>query len=261
MQTQTVINPQCNYSQTLKLSKISVIIPVHNEESSLPFVLADLPPVGRVLVVDNGSSDSSADIAVLHGALVTQEPRRGYGSACLKGIQFLSALAHTKNESPEVVVFIDGDYSDYPEELICLVKPIFEGRADFVLGSRLLGNMEKGAMPVQCRWGNRLACFLMWLFWGARYSDLGPFRAISWNALQKLNMEDQNFGWTVEMQVKAAIHKLRIQELPVRYRRRIGVSKISGTISGTIKAGYKILYTIAKYRWMTWGNQGKTEKN
>lgn len=258
MKTHTAISPQFNYSQMLKLSRISVIIPVHNEESSLPYVLADLPPVGRVLVVDNGSSDSSAGIAIRHGASVTKEPQRGYGCACLKGIRVLSDLERIQHESPEVVVFVDGDYSDYPEELICLVKPIFEGRADFVLGSRLLGKREKGAMPVQSRWGNRLACFLMWLFWGARYTDLGPFRAISWKALQQLNMQDRNFGWTVEMQVKAVIHKLRVEELPVRYRRRIGVSKISGTLSGTIKAGYKILYTIAKYRWLTWRKQVET---
>lgn len=252
--------PHSYYSQCVDLSRISVIIPVYNEESSLPYVLSDLPPVGRVLVVDNGSSDGSSDTAIRHGALVTQEPRRGYGSACLKGIQILSYFEKTDHETPEVVVFIDGDYSDYPEELICLVKPIFEGRADFVLGSRLLGEREKGAMPFQSRWGNRLACFLMWLFWGTRYTDLGPFRAISWKALQQLNMQDLNFGWTVEMQIKASIHRLRVEELPVRYRRRIGVSKISGTISGTFKAGYKILYTIAKYRCLTWRKQPQIRK-
>lgn len=232
--------------------EVSVIIPVLNEQDSLPMVLQALPSVACVIVVDNGSTDDSFEVAVTSGAEVIREPRRGYGSACLAGMKRLQELLPEECSEDQIVVFIDGDYSDYPEELADLVAPILCDEYDFVLGSRLLGERECGAMPFQSIYGNRLACFLMWLFWGARYSDLGPFRAISWSALKKLQMCDRNFGWTVEMQIKSAIAGLRVLELPVRYRKRVGVSKISGTISGTIRAGYKILYTIARYRWMTW---------
>lgn len=244
-----------NHSQmaraTSSLPSVWVIIPVFNEEKSLPLVLQDLPSVGQVIVVDNGSTDRSAEVARLHGAALVREPRRGYGSACLAGIVAIRSHALSV-EVPDVIVFLDGDYSDHPEQLSELVQPILDGESDFVVGSRMLGKREPGALLPQALYGNRLACFLMWLCWGARYTDLGPFRAISWEALERLGMTDRNFGWTVEMQIKATVTKLRSREIPVRYRRRIGASKISGTISGTVKAGYKILYTIARYRWLTW---------
>ncbi|MGD9855032.1 MAG: glycosyltransferase family 2 protein [Planctomycetaceae bacterium] len=232
-------------------SEVWVIIPAHNEARSLPLVLGDLPNVGRVIVVDNASTDATAVVASQSGADVVQEERRGYGSACLAGIARIRALVDSGHDAPEVIVFLDGDYSDYPEELPRLVRPILQGTADFVLGSRLQGCREPGAMPPQSIHGNRLACWLMRVFWGARYTDLGPFRAISWKALDRLGMQDTNFGWTVEMQIKATLAGLRTQEFPVRYRRRVGVSKISGTFTGTIKAGAKILYTIGKYGWQT----------
>lgn len=221
--------------------RVAVIIPAFNEQASLPRVLADLPRVGRVVVVDNASTDRTAEVAASAGADVIHEPRRGYGSACLAGIAAVGGAA------PEVVVFLDGDYSDYPEELPTLVSPIFAGECDLVLGSRLSGKREPGSMPPQSVWGNRLACWLMRGLFGARYTDLGPFRAIRYDALRALKMTDTNYGWTVEMQIKAARHKLRVREAPVRYRRRVGVSKISGTVLGTFKAGGKILWTVARY--------------
>ena len=232
-------------------SNVWVVMPVYNEEASLPLVLGDLPRVGRVIVVDNGSTDRSAGVARQHGATVISEPRRGYGSACLAGLAAIQS-GLLSADIPEVVVFLDGDYSDHPDQLPDLVEPILDGQVDFVVGSRMRGERESGAMLPQALFGNRLACFLMWLFWGARFTDLGPFRAISWESLQQLGMSDQNFGWTVEMQIKSRVAKLRTLEIPVRYRRRIGTSKISGTINGTVRAGYKILYTIARYRWLTW---------
>ncbi|TWT64037.1 glycosyltransferase family 2 protein [Rubinisphaera italica] len=233
------------------LANVWVIIPVYNEEASLPLVLKDLPKVGQILVVDNGSTDRSASIAVQHGATVVTEPRRGYGSACLAGIQAIRELI-TEDSRPEIVVFIDGDYSDHSDLLPLLVRPILQGQVDFVAGSRMLGEREPGAMPPAAVFGNWLAPLLMWLCWGAKFTDLGPFRAITWQALEKLGMSDRNFGWTVEMQIKATVARLRCHEIPVPYRRRVGKSKISGTISGSVKAGYKILYTIARYRWLTW---------
>ena len=233
-----------------ELHNVWVVIPVRNEKESLPLVLQGLPEVGRVIVADNGSTDGSGKLAVDRGALVVVEPQPGYGKACLAALSEIDRMIRKGERAPEVVVFIDGDYSDYPEYLTTLVEPILDGTHDFVLGSRLMGVREPGAMPPQSIYGNMLACGLMRLFWRVRYSDLGPFRAISWRALQSLRMEDENFGWTVEMQIKAAIAKLRILELPVPYRKRIGVSKISGTISGTFRAGHKILWTIAKYAWL-----------
>jgi glycosyltransferase involved in cell wall biosynthesis len=218
----------------------------------LPLVLRDLPAVGRVIVVDNGSRDATARVAHHGRADVVREAQRGYGSACLAGLAHIASLIASGAAPPQIVVFLDADYSDHPDELPKLVAPILAGDAEFVLGSRLLGQREQGAMPPQSIYGNKLACFLMKLFWNARYTDLGPFRAIAYPSLLRLQMNDTNYGWTVEMQIKAAVAGLRTREIPVRYRRRIGVSKISGTISGTFKAGAKILLTIARYRWQTW---------
>jgi len=228
-------------------SSVIVIIPALNEEASLPLVLGDLPVVGRVIVVDNGSIDGTARVAAECGATVITEPNRGYGAACLAGLNQIHQSIVVGSPSPRVVVFLDADYSDHPDMLPQLVEPILNGSTDFVLGSRLLGEREPGAMPPQSVYGNRLACFLMRLRFGVRYTDLGPFRAIDYDSLRSLNMVDRNFGWTVEMQIKAARAGLRFLEIPVPYRRRIGTSKISGTITGTIKAGSKILYLIALY--------------
>ena len=229
------------------LREATVVIPALNEESSLPLVLGDLPSVGRVIVVDNGSTDATAAVASARGATVVHEPQRGYGSACLRGLAAIRELIDAGEPPPRVVVFLDADYSDHPELLPDLAEPIFSGRADFVLGSRLQGRREPGAMPPQSVFGNRLACFLLRCFAAGRYTDLGPFRAIEYQALCNLGMTDRNFGWTIEMQIKAARAGLRTVEIPVPYRRRVGQSKISGTILGSVKAGVKILYTIAKY--------------
>lgn len=231
----------------MELSAVTVIIPALNEQDALPQVLRDLPQVGRVIVADNGSTDQTATVAAQAGALVVQEPRRGYGSACLAGLARLAKCVRQGEAPPAVVVFLDADYSDHPEELSQLVEPILLGNSDFVLGSRLRGQREAGAMPPQSLYGNQLACWLMRRLFGANYTDLGPFRAIRYDSLQALQMRDTNFGWTVEMQIKAAKAGLRILEVPVKYRRRVGQSKISGTVRGTLAAGTKILCTIAKY--------------
>ncbi len=234
-------------------SRIFVVIPVLNEENSIGLVLGDLPAVQQVVVVDNGSTDSTADVARQMGAKIVSEPKRGYGQACLTGIAQVNAETQEKGltASETIIVFIDGDYSDHPDELHELARPILDDQADFVIGSRARGNRETGAMPFQAMFGNWLACSLMRLFWGARFTDLGPFRAIRLSSLNDLNMADTNFGWTIEMQIKAIENKLRFLEIPVSYRKRIGVSKISGTVSGTIRAGYKILYTIFRQRLTT----------
>lgn len=233
------------------IHQVVVIIPARNEQRGLPLVLGDLPVGPLVIVVDNGSTDGTAAVAQRCGAIVVQESQLGYGAACLAGLAHLECLVQEVGSGPRVVAFLDADYSDSPEYLPQLVEPILTGRADFVLGSRLRGTREPGAMPPQSIYGNRLACFLMRVFWGARYTDLGPYRAIGYDALRSLRMQDRSFGWTVEMQVKAAMAGLRTLEIPVPYRRRIGKSKISGTIGGTLRAGSKILYTIAKYRAKT----------
>lgn len=231
------------------LLRTVVIIPARNEQDSIAKVLEDLPEVGMVLVVDNGSTDNTASLAAEAGATVVREETPGYGQACWTGIEYVQENAPSLSFAPDYIAFLDADYSDHPELLSELIQPIHQDECDFVLGSRLLGKREKGAMPSQSVWGNRLAVFLMKLFWRHRYTDLGPFRAIHRNCLIDLDMQDRNFGWTVEMQIKAVVAKLRIREVPVPYRVRIGTSKISGTVSGTIRAGYKILYTIGKYRW------------
>jgi glycosyltransferase involved in cell wall biosynthesis len=221
--------------------RISVIIPVCNEQDAIEKVIGDIPRdlATEILVVDNGSTDETARLAVQMGARVIREDRRGYGWACLAGI---SEVDH-----PDIVVFLDGDYSDHPDEMSLVVSPILAGRADLVIGSRVLGNRERGALLPQARFGNWLATRLIRCFYGVHHTDLGPFRAIRFSALERIKMQDKTFGWTVEMQVKAAKLGLVSEEVPVSYRRRIGVSKITGTVSGTIKAGWKILYTIFKY--------------
>lgn len=227
--------------------RVVAIIPALNEEASLPLVLADLPHACRIVVCDNGSTDRTAAVARRLGAEVVSEPRRGYGSACLRGLRQISEEVSAGSRAPDIVAFVDADYSDHPDRLPELIEPIARGEADFVLGSRLLGRREPGAMPPQSVYGNRLACGLMRLLFGGRYTDLGPFRAIRYDALCRLQMTDTNFGWTVEMQLKALQHGLRYIEIPVPYRRRIGVSKISGTVTGTVRAGWKILALIARY--------------
>jgi glycosyltransferase involved in cell wall biosynthesis len=224
--------------------KRSLIIPALNEAGSIALVLGDLPPafVDEVIVVDNGSTDATAERARAVGARVVEEPRRGYGSACLRGIASLDPAC-------ELVVFMDADYSDHGEELPDLVAPIEDGSADLVIGSRTLGRAEPGALLPQARFGNWLACHLIRGLFGHRYTDLGPFRAISRAALARLGMSDTNFGWTVQMQVLALSRGLRVVEVPVSYRRREGVSKITGTLRGTIGAGSKILWTIA-HLWL-----------
>lgn len=195
----------------------------------------------EVIVADNASTDRTAEIARSEGAIVVYEAEPGYGAACLAGI------AQAKQLGAEVIVFMDGDHSDYGEELPLLIAPILNGECDMVIGSRALGVAEPGALTPQQRYGNQLACFLMRVLLGAHYTDLGPFRAIKMKALDQIGMTDRNYGWTVEMQIKAAKHKLRVREVPVRYRKRIGKSKVSGTVKGVIMAGYKIIFTILKH--------------
>ncbi len=218
-------------------STVAVIIPALNEQESIGKVISVIPPwVDDVIVVDNGSTDRTVAVAEEHGARVFSESRRGYGSACLMGMAQL--------DQPDIVLFLDGDYSDYPEEADLLVDPVASGDADMVIGSRVLGKNEPGALTPQAIFGNWLACQLMRLFWGARFTDLGPFRAVKYAVLQRLEMRDPDYGWTVEMQIKAARDGFRISEVPVSYRRRIGKSKVSGTVRGVVGAGTKILGLI-----------------
>jgi glycosyltransferase involved in cell wall biosynthesis len=224
---------------------IHVIIPAYNEEKSIAKVIQEIPKhlITEIIVVNNASSDDTAEVARNAKATVLDEPQRGYGNACLKGIDYCKQ----QDPWPDIVVFLDGDYSDYPEEMEALVKPVIENKADLVIGSRALGKREKGSMTVQQIFGNWLATRLLKLFFKVQFTDLGPFRAIRFSALLSLNMQDKTYGWTVEMQLKSAKQKLHCIEVPVRYRKRIGFSKISGTVKGTIMAGYKILYTLFRY--------------
>ena len=223
---------------------IDVIIPAYNEEKSIPKVIAEIPKfVRHIVVANNNSTDQTQQAAETAGAKVVFEPQKGYGKACLTAMDWI------KNQEiqPDIVVFLDGDYSDYPEEMKDLVQPILEGKADMVIGSRALGQRESGSMTLPQVFGNWLATTMMKYMQGAKFSDLGPFRAIVWRKLLDLNMVDQNFGWTIEMQIKAHKAGLRYTEVPVNYRKRIGVSKVSGTVKGVIGAGYKIIFTIFKY--------------
>lgn len=224
-------------------ARIALIIPALNEEQALTKVLDELPRglFARVVVVDNGSSDGTVRVARARGAQVVTEPRRGYGRACLAGLATLPP-------ETDIVVFMDADASDLPAEAARLVEPIARGEADLVIGSRILGQAEPRALGRLQNWGNRLAVALVRLLYGVRYTDLGPFRAIRRHSLQELNMRDPNFGWTAEMQVKALKRGLRVREVPVSYRVRIGRSKISGTFKGAVQAGTKILWTIVRLR-------------
>jgi len=227
------------------LTCILVIIPAFNEENSVGNVVRDIPAefVDEVVVVNNNSNDQTAVEAARAGAIVLDEPVQGYGRACLRGITY----AQSRQQKPDIVVFLDADYSDYPGEMTALVAPILSNKADMVIGSRALGNRERGSMTPQQVFGNWLATTLLRWLYGVQYTDLGPFRAIRFDSLLALNMQDKTYGWTVEMQLKAAKQGLRITEIPVSYRKRIGFSKISGTLKGTVLAGYKIITTIFKY--------------
>jgi hypothetical protein len=220
--------------------RILVIIPAFNEAAAIAQVIGDIPEglATEVVVVNNASTDETEKNSRKAGATVLHESRRGYGYACLRG------LAYASSRNPDVIVFLDGDYSDHPNEMSELVAPIVAGTHDFVVGSRTLGKSEKGALLPQARWGNSLACLLIRWIWGVRYSDLGPFRAIRYTSLINLNMRDTTFGWTIEMQIKAHLAGLRSTEIPASYRRRVGVSKITGTFMGTLKASAKILGII-----------------
>jgi len=221
-----------------------VIIPAYNEEKSIPFVIREIPDfVRNVVVANNNSTDGTKAAAEKEGAIVVFEPQKGYGKACLTAMDWI------KNQTvqPDIVVFLDGDYSDYPEEMVDLIQPIWDGQADMVIGSRAKGQKEAGSMTFPQVFGNWLATTMMKYIQRANFSDLGPFRAIKWQKLLDLNMVDENFGWTIEMQIKAHQKGLRYTEVPVNYRKRIGVSKVSGTVKGVIGAGYKIIWTIFKY--------------
>ena len=224
--------------------KISVVIPAFNEEKSIPYVLNDIPNfVNLIIVCDNSSTDKTSEIAKNMGAKVVFEEKKGYGNACLKAISYLRNL----KDEPEIVVFIDGDYSDDPKQMKKIVDPIFYEGYDLVLGARTKSLRYKNSMTAHQIFGNWLACFLMRIFFNSRFKDLGPFRAITWDKLMQLDMRDKSFGWTIEMQIKALIKNYKYKEIGVKYKKRIGKSKISGTLVGSILAGKKILYLIFKY--------------
>jgi len=226
---------------------IYIIIPAFDEEQSIGHVLDDIPRdhVEEIIVVNNNSKDATAEKAAAHGATVLDENEQGYGAACLKG------LAHVRSKQPDpvktIIAFLDGDYSDYPEQMYRVIKPIVEGQADMVIGSRRLGTAEKGSLTPQQIFGNWLATYMIRVMYHFKYTDLGPFRAIRWDALETIGMVDRNYGWTVEMQVKALKKGLNVSEVPVDYKQRIGTSKVSGTLKGTLMAGYKIITTILRY--------------
>jgi len=223
---------------------IKVIIPAYNEADSIAHVIQDIPDiVNEIIVVSNNSNDDTEINAKKAGATVLKEVNKGYGYACLKGMDYIS----NQTVKPDIIVFLDGDYSDYPEELTKIVKPIIEDNIDFVVGARVKKLREKGSMTIPQIFGNWLATTLMTLFFRAKFTDLGPFRAIKYDKLLNLKMEDKTYGWTVEMQLKVLKQKLSYVETPVNYRNRIGVSKVSGTIKGAIFAGVKILGWIFKY--------------
>jgi glycosyltransferase involved in cell wall biosynthesis len=228
-----------------KTHKITVIIPAYNEEQAVAKVIEDIPKniVSQIIVVNNNSSDQTAEVAQKAGATVLTETQQGYGYACLKGINYVQE----QNIQPDIIVFLDADYSDYPEELPLVIAPIIQNNKDLVIGSRTLGKKLKGSITPQQIFGNWLATRLIALLYGVKYTDLGPFRAIKYKKLLAMNMQDKTYGWTVEMQLKAAKQQLQTCEVPVSYKPRIGYSKVSGTLKGTILAGYKILSWIFKY--------------
>ena len=225
--------------------KILVIIPAVNEENSIGKVIEEIPKdlVSEIVVCNNGSTDNTREVALAAGATVLDEEKKGYGYACLKGMDYASKLTVL----PDIICFLDGDYSDYPDEMRLVVAPIINEDYDMVIGSRALGEKEKGSMTFPQRFGNWLATRMMRIFHRVKYTDLGPFRAIKYSALMELGMVDKTYGWTIEMQIKAAKKKMKITEVAVNYKKRIGVSKVSGTVKGTIGAGYKIILTIFKY--------------
>ena len=221
---------------------LSIIIPALNEERSIGYVIKSIPKIYReVIVVDNGSSDKTSKVAYENGAKVITEKNKGYGFACLKGIDYL------KENPPDIIVFLDGDYSDYPEEINKIIEPICKNQVDFVIGSRVKSLRENGSMTPQQVFGNKLACFLMNLLYNSTFTDLGPFRALKWKTLKELKMTDKTYGWTVEMQLKILRNRIAYCEVPVRYRKRIGYSKVSGTLKGSVLAGIKIISWIFKY--------------
>jgi len=237
---------------------VGLVIPALDEELALPLVLGELPraELARLVVVDNGSSDDTAGAALRAGAEVVREGRRGYGSACLAGIAALRETSAPDGEPAlgrgDVIAFVDADYSDHPAELSQVLAPVLADEADLCIGSRVLGGASMQALLPQAWFGNRLACFLMRALFGARYTDLGPMRALSIPALERMGMRDRDFGWTVEMQLKASSLSLRTLEVPVSYRPRVGASKITGTLLGTLRAGWKILGWIAAWRLRLW---------
>ncbi|MGF1635465.1 MAG: glycosyltransferase family 2 protein [Cyclobacteriaceae bacterium] len=233
--------------KTISDPNIKVIIPAYNEEEPIGMVLNDIPKdlVSEVIVVDNGSTDFTVEIANKFGATVLHEPKRGYGYACQCGIDYLKEKEAI--DRPDIVVFLDADYSDFPEEMYHLVKPIIHDMSDLMIGSRIIGHQIKGALPVHQRIGNWLATKLIWLFHHIRFTDIGPFRAIRYEYIAKMQLKEKTYGWTIEMQLKAAKMNIRCGEVPVKYRPRVGQSKVSGTFKGSIGAGISIFSTIFKY--------------